>query len=100
MTQQEFELQLQALKEDYQEAVHPVLDEQRNNIKERTRLEAKITFIRGQIEQLKIEYLELEQKRKDIARNYSRLDGELKKEYLREELARNTEPACQPREQE
>ncbi len=100
MTQKEFELQLQTLKEDCLKAIHPVLDKQRENLRHRARLEAEINLRRTSISQLKEEYLEFEQKRKDIARQYSDLEGKLKKEYLREEMARDNEPARQPGGQE
>jgi hypothetical protein len=90
-TQIEFDRIMSEMNTEQTQLNHPYLDRERELAKQREMLETQKQAINIQLNQIKIERLELEQKRKDINRLFHELKHELIMANPRENYAKATD---------
>ena len=91
-TQMEFDRLMSEMNKEQTHLNHPYLDRERELAKQRELLETQKQAINIQLNQIKVERLELEQKRKDINRVFHDLKHELimlnpRENFMRKEAA-------------
>lgn len=93
-TQVEFERVMTQMNEEQTHINHPFIDREMELAKQRKILETQKQSINIQLNQIKLESIELEQKRKDINRVFYDLKHELLEANPREDFARKEEGAA------
>ena len=80
---------------------HPLLDQQRELLKRKSLIKIQIQSLFNQLDAIKVEFLEIEQKRKDINRVFYQLRHEfiqLNPKGLKGESRNNTPPVSENQE--
>ena len=80
-SQIEFERMMQDINAEQTHLNHPYLDRQRELVRQKKLLKLQMTAICTQLDAIKLEYLDVEQKRKDINRQFYDLKHDLFQKY-------------------